>query len=145
MEIKVVELKDLDKLQKLEESSFSKPWSRETLEELLESDRARVLGFFEEEELLGYSCLEWVLDEGSLTNIAVAPEHRRKGFASILMEKTIEFAKEKDMAFIFLEVRVSNESAVNLYRKYGFEDAGVRKNYYSAPVEDALLMTLNLK
>ena len=49
MEIKVIELKDLDKLQKLEESSFSKPWSRETLEELLESDRARVLGFFEEE------------------------------------------------------------------------------------------------
>lgn len=145
MEIKVIELKDLDKLQKLEESSFSKPWSRETLEELLESDRARVLGLFEEEELLGYSCLEWVLDEGSLTNIAVAPEHRRNGFASILMEKTIEFAKEKDMAFIFLEVRVGNESAVNLYRKYGFEAAGVRKNYYSAPVEDALLMTLNLK
>ena len=145
MKIEFLKEKDVSALSALEKASFSKPWSEESLRELLGSDRAAVLGVFEEGELLGYSVLEWVLDEGSLTNIAVAPQMRRRGYASKLMEETVSLAKEKNMSFIFLEVRVSNESAVSLYKKYGFEDVGVRKNYYSAPTEDALLMTLTLK
>ncbi len=145
MKIEFLKEKDVSALSALEKASFSKPWSEESLRELLGSDRAAVLGVFEEGELLGYSVLEWVLDEGSLTNIAVAPQMRRRGYASKLMEETVSLAKEKNMSFIFLEVRVSNESAVSLYKKYGFEEVGVRKNYYSAPTEDALLMTLTLK
>ena len=141
MELKYLTTKDLEKLLTLEETSFSKPWSRETLEELLSSDRAAVLGLFEGEELLGYSCLEWVLDEGSLTDIAVLKNYRGQGISKLLMDELTREAKERNLQFVTLEVRESNLPAIGLYKKYGFEDVGKRPRYYSDPTEDAVLMT----
>ncbi len=145
MRIEILEEKDIAALTALERSCFSKPWSESVFRELINNERAILWGVFEEETLLGYSALEWVLDEGSLTNIAVDPDFRRKGYACALMEKLVDFSKEEAMSVILLEVRASNESAIKLYEKFGFETMGVRKNYYSAPTEDALLMTLKLK
>jgi len=125
--------------------SFSNPWSVDTIKTLLVSDTAVCFGAFEDQRLLGYTALEWVLDEGSLTDIAVLPMERKKGIANLLMEVLIKEAKNRDLQFVTLEVRVGNTPAVNLYEKFGFETIGKRPRYYKDPVEDALLMTKYLK
>ncbi len=126
---------------RVEESCFQSPWSEDTVKALLKSTNACVLGFFDQDTLAGYIALEWVLDEGSLTNLAVLPEYRRRKIAQNLTEALLLQAKENSLTFVTLEVRVSNIPASNLYRKAGFEEIGVRKGYYSNPREDALLMT----
>ncbi|MBE6738356.1 MAG: ribosomal-protein-alanine N-acetyltransferase [Ruminococcaceae bacterium] len=126
-------------------SSFTNPWSQDTIKSLLESNSAECFGAFEEDKLVGYAALEWVLDEGSLTDIAVLPSERKKGIANLLMQALITEALERDLQFITLEVREGNTPAINLYKKFGFEPMGKRPKYYKDPVEDALLMTKNLK
>ena len=145
LEIKVLGAEHLEDVLKIEEECFSKPWSENSVKELLLSEKAELLGAFDGGRLIGYSCLEWVLDEGSLTNIAVSDEYRKMGVGSQLMAALMKTAEEKELAFITLEVRVSNLPAVNLYRKFGFLDVGTRRNYYDAPREDALLMTRYIK
>lgn len=126
-------------------SSFTNPWSLDTIKSLLESDTAVCFGAFEENELVGYAALEWVLDEGSLTDIAVLPSKRKNGIANLLMETLFAEAQKRDLQFVTLEVREGNTPAVNLYKKFGFGTIGKRPKYYKDPVEDALLMTKNLK
>lgn len=84
-----------------------------------------------------------VLDEGYITNIAVHPDFRRRGAASELTKAVIEKAKELKLSFLSLEVRESNAAAISLYEKFGFSNVGRRKNFYSEPTEDAVIMTLN--
>ena len=91
--------------------------------------------------LLGYAVLSTVLDEGSLDNIAVAPEARRNGIADALLSALTAFGREH-LTCLMLEVRASNAPAIALYEKHGFAAVGRRKNYYDAPREDAVLMTL---
>lgn len=145
LEIKVLGAEHLEDVLKIEEECFSKPWSENAVKELLLSDKAQLQGAFDGDKLVGYSCLEWVLDEGSLTNIAVSDEYRKMGVGSQLMLALMKSAEEKELAFVTLEVRVSNLPAVNLYRKFGFTDVGTRRNYYDAPRENALLMTRYIK
>ncbi len=144
MEIKKLTIKDAKATLEIMEKSFSSPWSLTTIENLISCGSAACLGAFEEGVLTGYVFLEWVLDEGSLTDIAVSPEHRGRGISTLLMEALINEAQDRNLAFVTLEVRVSNTPAINLYRKFGFEDAGRRPAYYTLPIEDALLMTRNL-
>lgn len=141
LEIKVLDERHLEDVIRIEKECFSKPWSENSVKDLLLSDKAQLQGAFDGDKLVGYSCLEWVLDEGSLTNIAVCKEYRKKGIGAKLMAALMKSAEEKELAFVTLEVRVSNLPAVNLYRKFGFLDVGTRRNYYDAPREDALLMT----
>lgn len=126
---------------RVEESCFQSPWSEQSIENLTKSDNALCLGCFEDDTLAGYIALEWVLDEGSLTNLAVSPDYRRRGIAEALTKALLQEAEKLNLQFVTLEVRVSNTPASNLYRKMGFEEVGVRKGYYSNPREDALLMT----
>ena len=95
----------------------------------------------EDGAVLGYAVLSAVLDEGNLDNIAVAPEYRRRGVADALLGALTGFGREC-LALLTLEVRASNAPAIALYEKHGFAAVGRRKNYYSAPREDAVLMTL---
>ena len=83
-----------------------------------------------------------VLDEYYITNVAVLPEFWRKGIATAIMQKMISTCKEENGAFITLEVRESNAAAIKLYEKLGFVTKGRRKQFYSAPNEDAVIMTL---
>ena len=85
-----------------------------------------------------------LLDEGYITNVAVLPEVRRLHVADALMDKLEEVSAAKGLSFITLEVRESNFPAISLYRKHGYETAGVRKNYYQSPSENALIMTKTL-
>lgn len=119
------------------------PWSEALFREALENPAAVVLlAQREGGAVLGYAVLSVVLDEGSLDNIAVAPEYRRQGVADALLGALTGFGRER-LAALMLEVRSSNAPAAALYEKHGFAAVGRRKNYYDAPREDAILMTLN--
>lgn len=121
------------------------PWSEALFREALDNPAAAVLlAQGEGGSLLGYAVVSAVLDEGNLDNIAVAPDVRRQGVGDALMKALTGFARE-NLAVLTLEVRVSNAPAIALYEKYGFAPVGRRKNYYSVPREDALLMTLTFE
>ena len=98
----------------------------------------------EEGAIVGYAALSSVLDEGSLDNIAVAPQRRRQGVADGLLAAIEAMGRDRELSFITLEVRASNEAAIALYEKHGFAPVGRRTNYYEKPREDAILMTLVL-
>ncbi len=132
--------RDTEKIVELEKICFTEPWSRDALADSYKNGTH----FFIAEvgcDTAGYIGINTVLDEGYITNIAVFPEFRKKGVATTLLAHIENFAKEKELSFITLEVRVSNTAAINLYRKSGFRDEGRRKNFYRKPNEDALILT----
>ena len=123
----------------LEKECFSSPWSEDSI---LSSSKGDTVFFVaEEDELLGYAGIQVVLSEGYITNIAVTASARGKGIGTGLVNALIDFGKEKGLEFISLEVRESNASAISLYTKSGFQNVGKRKNFYTHPTEDAIIMT----
>lgn len=135
----------LDAVAALERICFSDPWSRQLLAAELDNDLSAFLVALDDGgEVAGYAGLQVVLDEGTITDIAVRPDCRRRGVAGQLLEVFLNFARGNRLAFLTLEVRASNYDAIALYGSRGFRSAGRRKNYYEHPREDALLMTLDL-
>ncbi len=124
----------------LEEECFITPWSERAILDSYNNSTLFLL-FEEEGEILGYVGLQIVLDEGYITNVAVTKKARKRGVGSALISRLKEVAKEKGLRFISLEVRKSNAAAIALYEKQGFKAAGLRKNFYSHPTEDGLIMT----
>lgn len=121
------------------------PWSEELFRAALENPSAAVLlAQGEDGAVLGYAVLSVVLDEGNLDNIAVAPQARRQGAADALLNILTSFGRD-NLSRLMLEVRASNAPAIALYEKHGFAAVGRRKNYYDAPREDAILMTLEFE
>lgn len=136
----------LEELERLERICFSRPWSKRMLGEELENQCAAFLVAEDENgTVLGYAGLLVMLDEGYITNVAVFPEYRRLGVAAKIIDVYMNFAAANDLAFLTLEVRPSNEAAIALYRRFGFEEVGRRKNYYDLPKEDALILTRYFK
>ena len=132
----------LDQVADLERMCFADPWSRRMLEEHLENQcAATIVAESSSGEVLGYAGVLVVLDEGFITNVAVRPTYRRQGIARELLAVFNRFAEGKQLAFLTLEVRVSNTPAIALYQSMGFEEAGRRKNFYEHPREDAIIMT----
>ncbi len=127
----------------LETECFSSPWSEKAVLESAAADTSFFV-FSEEEKILGYAGLQIVLDEGYVTNIAVTKAARGKGIGENLVDALINFAKEKKLTFISLEVRESNVPAISLYTKCGFLEVGKRKNFYQNPTENAIIMTKEL-
>ena len=125
----------------LERECFSDPWSERLLEDALFDPQACFIAVEDEEgHVLGYAGLHAVLDEGYIDDIAVAPDARRHGVASALLDVFCRFGAV-NLAFLTLEVRTSNTAAIALYEKFGFRQAGLRPGYYQKPREDALIMT----
>lgn len=124
----------------LEKVCFSEPWSEETLLDAF-SRGTRFFVAVENDRVLGYVGISCILDEGYITNIAVFPEYRGCGVATALLERVFSLGKDMKLEFVSLEVRPSNTAAVSLYEKLGFKLCGRRKNFYSSPLEDALIMT----
>ena len=134
-------LADLQNIFKIEESVFAHPWSLESLKTLLLDDKSVAFIAVDSNAICGYCGLNTILDEGYITNVAVLESYRRQGIGKLLVNALIDFAKENNLAFLTLEVRKSNIPAINLYKNNGFEEVGERKNYYTSPLENALLMT----
>ena len=132
----------LPQVAELERLCFSEPWSQESLRLLLADGGFSVVAV-EEGRVLAYGGMTYVLDEGSVTNIAVRPECRRQGLGRRVTEGLLCGAKARGVRSVFLEVRESNLPAVALYRSEGFVPCGMRKNFYRHPVESAILMVWN--
>lgn len=144
MRVRIVPMapEHLDEVASLERVCFSDPWSRNLLSEALKNDLSAYLVALDDAgRVAGYAGLTVVLDEGSIDNIAVRPDCRRRGVAAQLLQVFLDFAQANALAFLTLEVRASNYAAIALYGSRGFRAVGRRKNYYEHPVEDALIMT----
>lgn len=135
---------DIEAIYAIELESFSVPWSLESITKELENEMAYYVVAEEAGQVLGYAGLWDVVGEGQITNIAVRPSGRRKGIGKKLVEGLMAYGKEKGLEVLILEVRESNEAAIRLYSQAGFKDIGKRKNYYTKPTEDAILMALTL-
>ena len=133
----------LGELERLEKICFSRPWSRKMLAEELDNECAAFLVAEDPvmKEVVGYAGLLVMADEGYITNVAVFPEYRRRGVAGQIIQVFDNFARGNRLAFLTLEVRPSNAAAIALYKGFGFEEVGRRKNYYDLPKEDALILT----
>ncbi len=132
----------IKEIAQIERECFSDPWSEAALEEELYNPLASfIVAQRPDGAVLGYAGLHAVLDEGYIANIAVREDYRGQGIADDLLDVFVRFGREK-LAFLTLEVRPSNEPAIQLYYKHGFAQVGRRKDYYRDPKEDALIMTL---
>lgn len=142
--IKIILLteENISELVELEKNCFSAPWTEQMFLGDLKSEQTCYFGAFDENgDLVGYAGMWLSVDEGQITNVAVHPDYRRRGIAHSLVVNLVQVCKRKGLASITLEVRESNINAISLYRKLGFLDVGLRKNYYKNPTENALLMT----
>ena len=128
----------------VEKMSFSHPWTEKMFEEEISGKFSVYRVVIKDGKAIAYMGM-WVLaDEGHITNIAVSKNYRRQGVASLLLKDFINLAKERNLAFMTLEVRASNEAARALYSSFGFCEVGRRKKYYEN-TEDAILMTKYFK
>ena len=113
-------------------------WSMESLRSQLDKTDSRCTVAIEDNTVIGFLAFEQVLDEGSIVEVAVHPDHRRRGIAKALITSAIHSVD--GLKTVFLEVRESNTPAVRLYEDLGFEQIAVRREYYDHPKEDAVIM-----
>ena len=143
MEIRLATIEDAHAIYEIEQQSFSVPWRLESvLAELEGAENKLYMVICEENHIVGYAGAWLVYDEGQITNLAVLPSARGKGYGSKLTKQLINECFSRGMHEIFLEVRISNLAALAMYRNLGFSVKGIRKDYYSEPTEDAYIMSL---
>ncbi|MCL1912762.1 MAG: ribosomal protein S18-alanine N-acetyltransferase [Eubacteriaceae bacterium] len=144
IKIRLAGLEDLEELYSIEVASFDDPWHKLTFAHEIESPRTLVLAaeLFEdgEAELVGFAASMLMYEEAHITSLAVAPNWRRIGLGEKLMKKMLSQLSESGYNAVTLEVRESNQAAINLYKKLGFVETGKRKNYYMNNLEDAIIM-----
>jgi [ribosomal protein S18]-alanine N-acetyltransferase len=133
---------DLEAIERIERRSYPTPWSRSMFASELAKPSSISLGAFagETAELVGYLVISRYVDAWHVMNIAVAPEHRRRGIAAALFERLFELTAGDGRRGYTLEVRISNEAAIKLYERLGFQSRGIRRGYYTDNREDALIM-----
>ncbi len=141
MTIRNMTAEDIKAVAEIEQTCFSHPWSENSIRESFENHCNHFYIADVQGENAGYIGVSVMADEGYILNVAVLPQFRGQGVGRKLVEKVLDMAKESNLVFVTLEVRISNETAINLYTKAGFEKVGERKNYYSNPTENALLLT----
>lgn len=131
---------DLPEIIAIEQLCFSDPWSSNSLLDEINLPRSCCLVIRENQAMVGYAMLRQILNEGHIMNIAIHPEYQNHGIGTLLMGELLKQADTNGIVSIFLEVRISNKPAVQMYQKLGFELISTRKNYYTHPCEDALVM-----
>ena len=129
----------------LEKLCFSFPWSKKALE-LLCADKnvAFVAKDVNSGKVVAYGGMLSVVDEGQITNVSTHPDFRRRGLGLKIVSALIDYARNNGLVSISLEVRQSNFAAIELYKRLGFVEAGIRKNFYASPVEDGIVMILDV-
>ena len=135
---------DVDAIAAIERLAFSDPWSRESFATLARSPEVYFLVADAGGAPVGYLVAWYVLDEGEVANIAVAPSARGTGVGARLLDAALAEARRRAVGHMFLEVRESNAVARRLYGSRGFIELGRRKRYYRDPVEDALVLRCEL-
>ena len=147
MEIRITDAQEavLPQIQRIEQQSFTVPWTEAMLRLQLSPDSHVFLTAQADGQVVGYIGMMYVLDEGYISNVAVHPDYRRQGIARALIRALEARARGMLLSFLTLEVRESNAPARALYAECGFREVSRRKNYYEKPAEDAILMTLTLE
>lgn len=139
--IRPMEIPDLDQVLPIEEANFSVPWTANGFFSFLIREDARFYVAEEEGEIIGYCGVILCLDEGDITNVCVRKDRRNCGIGKLLVQHMINDTAAAGIRVWHLEVRMSNEKAISLYKKLGFVQDGLRKGYYEEPRENAVLMS----
>jgi ribosomal-protein-alanine N-acetyltransferase len=142
LRIRRLQLRDLPTIERIERDSYATPWSRSMFAGELSKPSSVCLGAYDGEtrKLIGYLIVSRYVDAWHVMNIAVAPDRRRSGAATMMLQKLFEVTAGDGRRGYTLEVRVSNEGAIELYRRLGFQPRGIRRGYYTDNREDALIM-----
>lgn len=135
----------VDQVAEIEKECFSVPFTKNDILSYLEKDYWHFLIARDSSEVLGYISFTLIVDECNICNVATKGKYRGLGVGSCLVNSAISFVLKNGGDKLFLEVRESNKVAIRLYEKFGFLVAGVSKNHYSKPLENAVLMNLFLK
>jgi ribosomal-protein-alanine N-acetyltransferase len=140
--IRTLQLRDLAAIEAIERDSYSTPWSRSMFAGELSKASSVCFGALEDDtdELVGYLIVSRYVDAWHVMNIAVDPNRRRAGVATALLERLFEVTAGDGRRGYTLEVRVSNQAAIDLYQRLGFQPRGIRRAYYTDNREDALIM-----
>ncbi len=139
--LRLLGVADLDAIERIERASYPAPWSRSMFTGELAKPGSLCIGAFDSDaELTGFLVVSRYVDAWHVMNLAVAPENRRVGLATTLMQQLFEQTAEDGNRGYTLEVRVSNAEAIRLYERLGFAAKGVRPGYYTDNREDALIM-----
>lgn len=143
--VRPLRVEDLPRVLEIEEASFSTPWKESTFRSLLMRTDTDLFAADVAETLVGYAACWTVLDQAELGNVAVDDAARGRGIGGALVDAVLRRVGERGARECFLEVRVSNEDALSVYRNRGFEVVGRRRAYYSQPREDALVMRREIR
>ena len=131
---------DVQQAAELEAMTFSQPWTKEAFAASIDKTENIYIVAEKDKKIIGYCGMWGVAGEGQINNVAIHPDFRKQGIGYEMLQYAMEKAIEKKITTFTLEVRKSNVAALNLYRKLGFSSAGVRKNFYQFPTEDAVIM-----
>ncbi len=131
---------DLPYIVEIEKMCFSDPWSLQSFSEGMKNGYQKYFVATKNERIVGYVALFHIFEEGEVLNLATMPTERNKGIASKLLEYSFDLLKGLGVSRVTLEVRASNTAAKKLYSKYGFSPISIRKNYYTFPLEDGIVM-----
>lgn len=126
----------------IERNCFSSPWSAEAIISSYEFNTTFFIAL-SSQKIVGYCGVQSITNEGYITNIAVLPGYRNNGIGKALFKRIVEFCTQNRLYLLSLEVRKSNQTAIHLYETFGLSNMGVRKNFYTNPTEDAVIMTIN--
>ena len=144
VELRHLVLADLEEIDEIERRSYPTPWSRSMFTGELSKPTSICLGAFEADDeegaLVGYLIVSRYVDAWHVMNLAVDPDQRGRGVATMLLERLFELTVDDARRGYTLEVRVSNATAVALYERLGFTSRGLRRGYYTDNREDALIM-----
>jgi len=140
VELRLLELRDLSSIERIEQRSYPTPWSRSMFAGELAKPSSICLGAFDAENLAGYLIISRYVDAWHVMNVAVSPEYRRRGIATMMLDRLFELTAGDGRRGYTLEVRVSNTDAIRLYERVGFKARGIRRGYYTDNREDALIM-----
>ena len=140
MIVTVMQESHVPQIAKIEQLCFNDPWSENSIASELNNRLSLWLVAVEDEHVIGYVGSQTVIGETDMMNIAVHPDHRKKGIGTTLILELIDALKTRGSHSLMLEVRSSNSSAISVYKNLGFLEVGRRKNYYRNPKEDALIM-----
>lgn len=142
MEFRFMEEKDLEQVCEIENKTFSRPWKREDFLASIANPEHIYIVAEENDVIAGYCGLWMIAGEGQINNVAVREDFRKKGVGCGMLNYLLELGRERNQSTFTLEVRASNEAAIRLYEKLGFHSAGLRKDFYEKPREDANIMWL---
>lgn len=130
---------DVPFISRLEEETFSMPWSADSFLEMISKEDARYYVAEEEGRILGGCGVLMIAGEGNITNVVIAPEARNQGIGTAMLRHLMAEGEREGLTAYTLEVRVSNAAAIHVYEKLGFKSEGIRPGFYEKPAEDAII------